>query len=185
MGKWLQEWTDVAFFDLNCYPKENREDITCKYTDYLFTCAGLLSLEEQHHHKYLVDVDGNSFSGRYRDFVSSASLPIKATIFREWHDSRLFAWKHFVPLDNRFLDIYGIMEFFLGKSIPVDAENRNATIAERDLMAKKIALDGKDWAEKVLRKEDMQVYMYRLLLEYARVMDENRERLGWVEDLTN
>ena len=44
----------------------------------------------------------------------------------------------------------------------------------------KIALGGKEWAEKVLRREDMQVYVYRLLLEYARLCDDNRERLGWM-----
>lgn len=182
MGKWLQSWADVAFGDLNCFPTDT-SDRTCYYTNYLFKTVGHMTLAEQHHHKFLVDVDGNSFSGRYRDFVSSGSLPIKATIFREWHDSRLVAWKHFVPLDNRFLDIYGIMEFFLGDSVPLNAEARNKTIAGRDLMAEKIALDGRDWAQKVLRKEDMQVYMYRLLLEYARVMDEKRDRLGWVDDI--
>jgi hypothetical protein len=34
-----------------------------------------------------------------------------------------------------------------------------------------------------LRREDMLIYMYRLLLEYARLMDDKRDRLGWVEDL--
>jgi hypothetical protein len=185
MGKWLQSWTDVAFNDLNCFPKVDQKAKGCYYTDYLFKTAQSLTLAQQHQHKYLVDVDGNSFSGRYRDFVSSGSLPIKATIFREWHDSRLVAWKHFVPMDNRFLDIYGIMEFFLGESIPGDSPDRNRTIAGRDLMGKKIALDGRDWAKRVLRVKDMEIYMYRLLLEYARVMDEKRERLGWIEDIQN
>jgi hypothetical protein len=35
----------------------------------------------------------------------------------------------------------------------------------------------------VLRKEDMLVYVLRLLLEYARVVDERREVMGWVGDL--
>jgi hypothetical protein len=42
---------------------------------------------------------------------------------------------------------------------------------------------GKGWAEKVLRKEDMQIYMLRLLLEYARLCDDNRNTLGYVRDL--
>jgi len=183
IGAWLKSWTDVAFNDLNCFPRE--DTLGCSYTDYLFKPAASLTLGEQHQYKYLVDVDGNSFSGRYRDFLSSGSLPIKATLFREWHDTRLVAWKHFVPMDNRFLDIYGIMEFFLGKSVPPDANNRTQLVQGRDLMAKKIALDGRDWAKQVLRVEDMRVYMYRLCLEYARVMDEKRDVLGWVEDLKN
>ncbi|CZR51614.1 related to capsular associated protein (CAP10) [Phialocephala subalpina] len=243
MGDWLNSFVDVGLNDLACFPREAPppEGLTCFYTDYLFSPSSHLTLEEQHHHKYLVDVDGNSFSGRYRDFLRSGSLPIKATLFREWHDSRLIAWKHFIPMDNRFMDIYGIMEFFLGYEDPTSklvgdssshfdleheaealefelqppdpsppppepplelppntAESRRRSIERRapkteslnatytpnrDLLAKKIALDGRDWAARVLRVEDMRVYTYRLLLEYARVMDENRETLGWVEDL--
>ncbi len=52
-----------------------------------------------------------------------------------------------------------------------------------DEAAKKIAYDGKDWAKKVLRKEDMQIYVFRLLLEYARVCDDDRDNLGFVGDL--
>jgi hypothetical protein len=35
----------------------------------------------------------------------------------------------------------------------------------------------------VLRREDMLLYVWRLLLEFARVCDENRARLGYVDDL--
>jgi len=46
-----------------------------------------------------------------------------------------------------------------------------------------IARESARWAEKVLRKDDMLLYTWRLLLEYARVMDDKREKLGYVEDL--
>jgi hypothetical protein len=52
-----------------------------------------------------------------------------------------------------------------------------------DQTARKIAEASKEWAGKVFRREDMLVYVYRLLLEYARVLDDRRERLGFVEDL--
>ncbi|KAH8424420.1 uncharacterized protein LDX57_002171 [Aspergillus melleus] len=76
-------------------------------------------------------------------------------------------------MDSTFMDVYGIMEYLLGFG---DDEGH-------DLTAERIALDGKRWAEKVLRKEDMQIYVYRLLLEYARVCDDRREFLGFVADL--
>ncbi|KAH6663681.1 hypothetical protein B0J14DRAFT_608881 [Halenospora varia] len=172
IGDWLKTITEeVGFTDMNCFPAQ--EDKKCEYTNYLFEPLKMVALTEQHKHRYLVDIDGNSFSGRYRDFLLSGSLPIKSTLFREWHDSRLVAWKHFVPFDNRFLDIYGIMEFFLGYP------KGNGS---RDELARKIAEEGKMWAKKVLRPEDMRIYVYRLLLEYARVMDEKRETLGWVDD---
>lgn len=198
MGSWLTTFTNASFNDLACFPKQEPVNGSwlggCDYTDYLFAPLPSVNLAGQHGHKYLPDVDGNSFSGRYRDFLSSLSVPLKATLFREWHDSRLVAWKHFVPMDNRFLDIYGIMEFFLGTPSPdgqevangkaVEGEtpgDGNTRIGSHDEIAQKIGADGREWAQKVLRVEDMRVYTYRLLLEYARVMDPQRDVLGWKE----
>jgi hypothetical protein len=175
IGEWLQSFTDVGFTGLACFPAQ--EGFGCPYTGYLFAIHETIDLPEQYERKYLVDVDGNSFSGRYRDFLFSDSLPIKATLFKEWHDSRLVAWKHFVPFDNRFLDLYGIMEFFLG--LLNDWRRTRA----HDEVAEKIAKGGQEWARKVLRLEDMRIYTYRLLLEYARVMDDQRDTLGWVDDI--
>jgi hypothetical protein len=47
-------------------------------------------------------------------------------------------------------------------------------------MASKIARDGRDWSKKYWRREDMTAYMYRLFLEYARVLgDENGVRASY------
>ncbi|KAI9056248.1 hypothetical protein LZ554_001176 [Drepanopeziza brunnea f. sp. 'monogermtubi'] len=195
MGEWLESFADASFNDLSCFPKQVPPSLGCEYTDYLFAPKSSISLLKQQAHKYLPDVDGNSFSGRYRNFLQSFSVPLKATLFKEWHDSRLVAWKHFVPVDNRFMDLYGIMEFFVGTGtangfhpefVPSDDKsNGTGTFRTkkggRDDLARKIGADGREWALRVLRKEDMQVYMYRLLLEYARVMDVKRDVLGWVE----
>jgi hypothetical protein len=174
MGEWLNTFTDVAFTNLNCFPAVKDND-GCAYTNYLFAPYKPVPLASQHAHKYLIDVDGNSFSGRYRDFLLSNSLPLKATLFREWHDARLVPWKHFVPVDNRFLDLFGVMEFFLGWSGE----------GGRDEVARRIAAEGREWAGRALRRVDMGVYCFRLLLEYARVMDEERESLGFVGDLVD
>lgn len=173
LGKWVGEWADVFFVDLMCNEDDKAEDGSCPYTSPHYETRPGLKMSEQFDAKFVPDIDGNSFSGRYIGFLRSTSLPIKATLWREWHDSRLVAWKHFVPMDSRFLDYYGIMEYFLGY------KGKGA----HDRAAEKIAMDGKEWAEKVLRKEDMQVYVLRLLLEYGRVIDDRRETLGWVEDV--
>ncbi|KAI0015464.1 glycosyltransferase family 90 protein [Xylariomycetidae sp. FL0641] len=177
LGEWISEWADVGFTDLMCDPdfKPKQEDGLCAYTDEHYEVLLGQSLSVQFYYKYLPDVDGNSFSGRYLGFLRSTSLPIKSTVWREWHDSRLFAWKHFVPMDNRFGDYYGIMEYFLGYG---------DVAPSHDAEAQKIATDGKKWAEKVLRREDMQIYVLRLLLEYARLSDDRREQMGWIDDLT-
>ena len=175
LGAWMASWSDTGFVDLNCEPQEPNG--TCKYTSPYFDVISGVKMAAQFDAKYLPDIDGNSFSGRYRGFLMSTSLPIKATIFKEWHDSRLIPWKHFVPMDNRLLDFWGIMQYFIGY------EGKNTKIAGHDKEAEKIALEGQEWANRVLRTEDMQIYTLRLLLEYARLSDDRRERMGWVQDL--
>jgi hypothetical protein len=169
LASWIANATDIAFTELACSHKEFSP--TCNYTAPYFSPAQSVPMAEQFQHKYLPDIDGNSFSGRYLGFLRSTSVPVKATLFREWHDARLVAWKHFVPMDARFGDWWGILGYFLGGE------------EGRDGRGEGIAMAGREWAGRVLRREDMVVYVLRLLLEYARVVDERREVLGWVGDL--
>ena len=178
LSEYLTYADDVGFTDLFC--DESGENGSCWYLDNNYAVVPKIPMTEHFNYKYLPDIDGNSFSGRYRAFLLSTSLPIKATIYREWHDSRLVAWKHFIPMDNRFTDYYGILEYFRG----FEGMGASDEVPGHDEAAKKIAYDGRDWSRKVLRKEDMQIYVFRLLLEYARVCDDNRENLGFVGDLT-
>ena len=182
LGDWLETFSNVALVDPNCSPQIEGAD-RCEYIGDSQVAVAGMQLAEQFRSKYLPDIDGNSFSGRYRTFLLSKSLPIKATVFKEWHDSRLLPWKHFVPMDNRLQEIYGIMEYFLGYGGFEDEDDSNKAMA-RDAAAEKIATEGQAWAEQVLRTEDMQIFVFRLLLEYARVSDPNRDRLGYVADLT-
>lgn len=124
---------------------------------------------EQYGYRYLPDVDGHSYSARWRGFLRSSSCPLKATIYAEWHDDRLTPWVHYAPFDSTYQDIWAVMEYFLNGH---DAEGA------------RIAKQSKEWAAKVLRRDDMMLYVWRLLLEYARVIDPGRDRLGFVDDLT-
>lgn len=169
LGEWMAAIADAGFVHLQCFP--DPDPPRCAYTDPWFEVKKSMPMSEQYGYKYLPDIDGNSFSGRYRGFLGSTSLPLKATIYDEWHDSRLVPWRHFVPMDNTFVDVYGVMDYFVGYE----------GVGGHDDVARRIALGGKEWAERVLRREDMQIYVFRLLLEYARVCDDERERLGWVE----
>lgn len=170
LGTWLRSTTDAAFTGLECFPNEGRPG--CTYTDPYFAVQPPLPFSSFFDAKYLPDIDGNSYSARYLAFLRSGSLPLKATLYHEWHDQRLLPWRHFVPMDNAFVDVYSIMEYFLGYG----------TGDGHDQEAEKIATQGKTWAEKVLRREDMVVYTFRLLLEYARISDDRREELGDVGD---
>jgi hypothetical protein len=56
-------------------------------------------------------------------------------------------------------------------------------LSGRDSAAERIATEGRLWAQRVLRREDMLLYVWRLLLEFARICDDERARLGFVGDL--
>lgn len=150
--------TDVGFTETwGCIPDG------CPFYENVFSLKEQISLSEQFQSKFLVDVDGHSFSGRWHAFLESKSLGIKATIFREWHDSRLFAWRHFVPMDNRYDDMYSILTYFIGldkaeeETTSDDGSIRHPSVARHDREAKRLADQGREWAKKVLRREDIEV----------------------------
>ncbi|KAJ9604215.1 hypothetical protein H2200_011049 [Cladophialophora chaetospira] len=182
-SKFIAEHSDVGFTEpMSCLPN-------CSFYKDHFTWVQPVSLTAQFKSKYLIDVDGHSFSGRWHAFLQSKSLGFKATIFREWHDSRLLAWRHFVPVDNRYDDLYALLTYFTGYGKPYkqhDAEpedlNPRVFIAPHDIEAQKIARQGREWANQVLRREDIEVYMFRLLLEYGRIIDDNRDYIGYSGD---
>lgn len=173
LSDWILNHTDVGFTDtIACVPN-------CEFYRDVLSIKNQMTLSQQFMYKYLVDVDGHSFSGRWHAFLRSKSLAIKSTIFREWHDSRLFAWKHFVPLDNRYDDLYSILTYFIGLGSPISSKRGFPYVQRHDFEARKIGQQGRDWAAKVLRREDIEVYLFRLLLEYARLIDDNRDFIGY------
>lgn len=127
--------------------------------------------------KYLLDLDGAGFSGRFLPFLASRSLPLKAALFREWWDDRLTPWLHFAPLDIRGHGLWATLAYFAGFDGNVGGRRIRAEPHERE--GEKIAIAGRDWAGRVLRKEDMEIYFFRLLLEWARLTDDRREEIGF------
>ncbi|KAF7558105.1 hypothetical protein G7Z17_g194 [Cylindrodendrum hubeiense] len=164
LGAWLNTFADTAFVHL-CPPDQ------CKFFSKVFKLAKEVPMKKQYYYKFLPDVDGNSFSARFRGFLRSTSVPLKATVYAEWHDDRLVPWLHFVPIDNTYQDLYPALDFFADSNGP------------GDVAARFIAEHGMEWAETALRREDMRLYVWRLLLEWARVCDQNRQTLGFINDL--
>ena len=103
-------------------------------------------------YRYLADVDGNAFSGRFYAFLRSRSLVLKLAVFREWHAEWLRPWAHYLPLSLRGDDWLESVRYL-----------RHDPRGERE--ARRLADQQRDWAEKVLRHEDMEVWFFRLLLE--------------------
>ncbi|KAI0384146.1 glycosyltransferase family 90 protein [Hypomontagnella monticulosa] len=112
--------------------------------------------------------------------LRSNSVPVLASVFREWYTERLMPWVHFVPVDLRYHALHSTMAYFIGLKNRGLINGRQQLTDGREEDARWIAEQGRKWADKALRKEDMEVYLFRLLLEWGRVIDDNRDNLGFV-----
>ncbi|KAK1751586.1 hypothetical protein QBC47DRAFT_425223 [Echria macrotheca] len=132
-----------------------------------FDVKAAAPMETAYKYKHVLDLDGNAFSGRFYALLQSRSLVYKFAVFREWHHEWIRPWAHYVPLSLQGEDWLEAVRFF-------SREELGRKEAER------VAMQSKEWAEKVLRHEDMEVWFFRLLLEYGRVIDDDRENIGYV-----
>ncbi|KAG5653815.1 hypothetical protein H0H81_010283 [Sphagnurus paluster] len=103
-------------------------------------------------YKYILDVDGNGWSSRFKRLITSNSLIFKSTIYPEWFTDRIAPWVHYIPVQNDYSDLYDSLLFFRG-----DLDGRNA----HDDLAEKIATAGREWSLRFWRKEDLTAYMFR------------------------
>lgn len=126
----------------------------CDAQKEFFQVTSRVEQQDAWQYKYLLDIDGNAFSGRFYAFLKSRSLIYKYTIFREWHYEWVKAWAHYIPLSLHGEEWLESVRFF-----------GDGDLGKKE--AERIALQGRDWANKVLRKEDMEVWFFRLLLEYV------------------
>lgn len=139
-------------------------------------------LGEHWSYKYLIDLDGMSYSGRFMAFMASDSAVIKATVYKEYFTDWVQPWLHFIPLSSSYSEIYNIHAYFSG---PSSATLRIANMshlpevknvhANGDKRLKKIARAGKQWKKTIGRTVDMEAYVYRLCLEYARLWADDRD----------
>lgn len=105
-------------------------------------------------YRYLLDMDGNAFSGRFYAFLKSKSLIYKMALFREWHEEWLRPWVHYIPLSLRGDEYVESVRYFKEEEAG-------------KIQGPKIANQGRDWAGRVLRNEDLEVWLFRLLIEWG------------------
>jgi len=112
-------------------------------------------------YRFVLDIDGNSYSGRFYRLLASRSVPLKVTIFREWHDERLVPWLHYVPVSLEMDELPELMRFL-------------ATTAEGQRVGRRIAETGRAWYFKAMTPTHQGIYLYRLMLELAWLLDKSR-----------
>ncbi|KAL3481204.1 hypothetical protein BJX99DRAFT_180757 [Aspergillus californicus] len=142
-----------------------------------FAPGGRVDFQDHWQYRYLFDSDGAGFSGRFLPFLQSHSLPFKTGLFRQWFDSRITPWLHYAPIDIRLHGLWSTLAYFAG--VDVTLGSRKIELKHHDIQGSWIAEEGRRWAETALRKEDMEIYFFRLLLEWGRLTDDRRDFLGF------
>ena len=92
-----------------------------------------------------------------------------------------------MPLDVRLHGLWSTLAYFAGtrgvEGVEGTRQMKGVKVGEMKAKTEEamcIAEQGREWAGRVLRKEDMEVYFYRLLLEWGRVTDDRREEIGFM-----
>ncbi|KAF9813401.1 hypothetical protein IEO21_05635 [Rhodonia placenta] len=145
---------------------------------------GGVNLGDHWRNKYIVDIDGMGYSGRFFSFMESDSAVVKSTVYREFFDEWIQPWLHYIPLSQSYQEIYNIHAFFSGAT-PSTLQAVNSTALEvsplerhtidGDRRLRRIARAGKQWKRTIGRRVDMEAYVYRLCLEYARLFADDRD----------
>jgi hypothetical protein len=164
------KFMDVSFSGVPAQCDEETCEIMSKTIDF----APTMGLEDQNQYRYLMDVDGNGWSGRFHRLLSTNGVVLKSTIFPEWYQERIIPWVHYVPIKVDYTDLYDVMAFFIGN--PETGEGAHESMAQR------IAEQGKQFAKQHWRRADMAAYMFRLILEYNRLLNQDLEDVDYISE---
>ncbi|EGY21446.1 hypothetical protein VD0002_g2893 [Verticillium dahliae] len=127
---------DIGFVDE--FQKCHQDDCRSEETAFWGSGAEKPPLErvpfEQHwQYRHLMDLDGADYSGRFVPFLRSRSLVYRTGLFRTWFGERVYAWRHYVPVDVRLHELWDLLGFFGG-------DKKGAGLGEN------IAMEGRAWA---------------------------------------
>ncbi|KAJ7757200.1 glycosyl transferase family 90-domain-containing protein [Mycena maculata] len=112
--------------------------------------------EEAYRFKYLLDVDGNTFSGRYLGLLRSGGLVFKSTAFTEFFTPWLVPYEHYIPVRPDLADLVEKVEW----------------ARANDGEARRIQESGRVFAEHVLTDAQNDCYWFAVLLEWGALWGE-------------
>ncbi|SGZ30568.1 BQ5605_C048g12411 [Microbotryum silenes-dioicae] len=116
------------------------DDETCAIMKEEIEFRPTMGLTDSYKYKYVFDVDGNGWSGRFHRLMSMKACVFKSTLFPEWYGDRIQPWVHYVPIKVDYSDLYDALTFFRGAPDGTGAH---------DELGKKIGLQGKEWARTI------------------------------------
>nr|XP_019042714.1 hypothetical protein I302_08420 [Kwoniella bestiolae CBS 10118]OCF21644.1 hypothetical protein I302_08420 [Kwoniella bestiolae CBS 10118] len=165
----LNGWLDVG---LSGIPAQcDQADGSCDDMAREIEFMGRVRKEDSLKYQYVIDVDGNGWSSRFRRLLSSNNVVLKSTLYPEWFHETLIPWYHYVPVKLDYSDIHDIMAFFNGSP--------DGKVRGHDGLAKEIAKNGYDFVNDHWRLQDMQSFMFLLILEHWRLMSDDRQSASY------
>lgn len=83
--RWSVDLINLAMMDIKFSGKPIQcEQVTCREMEDMFEWSPYMTEREASEYKYVVDVDGNGWSSRFRRLMNSNSVVFKSTIYPEW-----------------------------------------------------------------------------------------------------
>ncbi|WVQ71619.1 hypothetical protein IAR50_001159 [Cryptococcus sp. DSM 104548] len=167
----VEAWLDVG---LSGGPVQcNEEDGSCADMAREIEFKGRVKKEDGAKYRYVVDVDGNGWSSRFRRLLQGNNVVLKSTVYPEWFDTMLIPWYHYVPVKMDYSDFFDIISYFEGSP--------SGDIYGNDDQAKLIAQHALDFVAEKWREEDMRSFGFLLVLEWWRMLADDREEASWKE----
>ncbi|KAJ7758516.1 glycosyl transferase family 90-domain-containing protein [Mycena maculata] len=134
----------TRFAEGHCTAECDRKGIIKKYN-----ITGPRSPKEDvYHYKYLLDVDGNTFSGRFLSLLRSGSL-----VFKEYFNDWIRPYEHYIPVKPDLSNLVEKIDWALA----------------HEEEAHRIQETGKLFAEHVMTDAQNDCYFAAVLLEWARL----------------
>lgn len=169
---------NVAPFDIGIGGYSHCHGEHCDLTMQVFGAKE--EVQEPLEYRYVLLLDNeDSPHGDFVRTVRSGSVPFVSTIFRSWYTERLQPYLHFVPIDPRYHSLHSTYLYFTGTENRAKINGRETNMRGRMDDGEWIAKEGRKWADKALGERDMEVYLFRLLLEWGRLIDDDRDNIGF------
>ncbi|KAJ7644032.1 glycosyl transferase family 90-domain-containing protein [Roridomyces roridus] len=145
----LMEVKMTRFAETHCTTDCDRDGIIAEYD-----ITGPQSPKEDvYKFKYLLDVDGNTFSGRFLGLMESGSLVFKSTVFDEYFNDWLRPYEHYIPVMPDLSDLVEKIQW------AIDHDEEARLIQER----------GKQFTQRLMTDSQNDCYFAAVLLEWARL----------------
>ncbi|KAL8923955.1 MAG: hypothetical protein Q9172_002882, partial [Xanthocarpia lactea] len=88
------------------------DESSCESIKKEYTFHGRGDPNDAFKHRFVFDMDGNAWSGRFYRFLRSNSAVVKQALFREFHgDQWIKPWVHYIPISMEAAELPEVMRF--------------------------------------------------------------------------